>query len=107
VLTVWTQSPSSRRGSGRFDLGGKAFRTRINCWQPLEGTNVVFGGLSGQEMPRAWLASPCTAPGAMPSERRANGAGRAVFGALASKKGGVASGAARLTLRRPAGGAAF
>ena len=45
----------------------------------------------------------CAAPGATPSERCAIGAGGTALGALASEKGGAASGAARLTPRRPAG----
>ena len=49
----------------------------------------------------------CAAPGATPLERCANGAGCTALGAPANEEGGVASGAARLTPRRPSGGTAF
>ena len=45
VLGVWTQSPGSRRGSGRLDCRGKAFVAVLGVWTQSQSSRRGSGRL--------------------------------------------------------------
>ena len=57
VLGVWTQSPGSRRGSGRLDCRGKAFVAVLGVWTQ---SHVALGDLTVEAKPlwRFWVSGP-------------------------------------------------
>ena len=78
-------------GSG-FSFQVNARRSRRHTFKTMRQSRNVCESVSKRLVSQVRL---CAAPGATPSERCAIGAGGTALGALASEKGGAASGAAR------------